>query len=363
MSWASDSSEPLDDIKLKASEYAFLLNNETPNRRAYWNNAKSLLQKFITETKPCAVGLQEMNLTAAEANTGSDAINTMLGVVNLIGTSYVQICKTVVSKYGMGPNIGSPAQTVGISIIINTKTIGNVQKFKIIDNTNQKGFVEGGRPVLMVLTDKNYLLVSIHGAQDPSKGTNMIDFNNYMVKNNKKFLEDEITTFLGGITPTNIFVMGDFNDRYDAITDITVNDMKLTYKGDSPYSCCHNWDSSCKIERYHEFEKNYGYCKIPKKTVDDVEKDIDVKTKMSEHEGDTANYRYKGDKVFGLNPLGDIKIYPGSTSISVESDHQLVYASFTDTAPAGGRRRRKSRRRSRKSRRQNKRRASRRRRH
>ena len=175
-----------------------------------------------------------------------------------------------------------------------------------------------------------------------------------MVTNNKQFLETAIKTFFGNTKPKNIFVMGDFNDRYDAIKDITVNGMTLTYAGDSPYSCCHNWDSSCKNERYNKFDENYGYCKTEGK---------DVKTKMDPtEEGYTMNYRYKGDKVFGLNPVEDIQIYKGSTlnKTSVESDHQLVYASFTDpkaNSEAGGRRRR------RKSLRQNKRRASRRRRH
>ena len=67
----------------------------------------------------------------------------------------------------------------------------------------------------------------------------------------------EIKKFLDGTKPKNIFVMGDFNDRYDAIKDITVNGMKLTYEGDSPYSCCHNWDSSCKNERYNKFDDKY----------------------------------------------------------------------------------------------------------
>lgn len=232
---------------------------------------------------------------------------------------------------------------------------------------NQIGAVLGGRPVLMVLTENNYLLVSIHGAQDPAKGKNMEEFNKYMVENNKNFLESEIVKFLDGTTPKNIFVMGDFNDRYDAIQDITVNNMKLTYEGDSPYSCCHNWDSSCKQDRFTPFASTqYGTCDVSVTKVEQTVVDAKLKVKLPEYDGDTANYRYKGDKVFGLNPSADIQIYPGSTSIgpSVESDHQLVYASFMDTSTEGGRRRRRTRsRRGRKSRRQNKRRASRRSRH
>jgi hypothetical protein len=58
-------------------------------------------------------------------------------------------------------------------------------------------------------------------------------------------------------------------------------------------------------------------------------------------EGNIENYRYYGDKVFGANPSGTIKIYGSLNGASTESDHQMVIATF-ETADEGGRRKRKN---------------------
>ena len=79
----------------------------------------------------------------------------------------------------------------GISIIINKTVAGDVLHQNIVDNPNQSngpGNPVGGRPLLMVHTSNNYLFVNMHGAQNAGLGRFEKDFNDYMVKNNKKFL-------------------------------------------------------------------------------------------------------------------------------------------------------------------------------
>ena len=59
-------------------------------------------------------------------------------------------------------------------------------------------------------------------------------------------------------------------------------------------------------------------------------KEVKIKLPMNTQDGMTTNYRYRGDKVFGTNPITTIKMYQGKfgKGKSVESDHQLVYATF-----------------------------------
>jgi hypothetical protein len=351
-----------------ASEFAFLSINDKKKEenegriydpRKYWKNAKDLLEQFITEqTKTCVIGLQEMNYTEKGTDTGSDAIDSMLKEVNeKKGTNYKQLCKfTTVIKKGVPEDLAA-------SIIYDTDKFGDIKKSVIWDNYDtekQKDNNEGkGRPTLLIVTDKNYVFITMHGAQEPKFGRNKTKFNQYMIKENKNKSEERITEHLNAFgfdetnSPTDIFLMADLNDRYDAITHFNILGKKLFYSGKSPKSCCYNYDSSCTDERYmkeydpdSEYftdttyddhrkgreiklegfikELDYGTC------LDDKSKNDFKKPMPNEEDGWTKNYRYKGDKVFGRNPISKINIYEGKTheKTSVESDHQMVYATF-----------------------------------
>jgi hypothetical protein len=68
----------------------------------------------------------------------------------------------------------------------------------------------------------------MHGAQDPKLRLDHTKFNAYMVKNNKEFLESEIKKFLKDKNLdvknlTEIFITGDFNDRYDGIKEFDID--------------------------------------------------------------------------------------------------------------------------------------------
>jgi len=310
-----------------ASEAVFLarLQGKPDQRRSFWINALNLLKDFLEKEKPSVVGLQEMNVTEPGSNTGTDAVNTMLA-----GTPYKQISQKVEKN------------NAGLSIIYNPEKIGELKNVVCIDNVNQ-----GGRPLLMVFSEKDgkkYVSVTMHGAQEKGNGDDITKINEYMLKNNKKFLEENITNFLesNAITLdklTCLFVTGDFNDRYGAIKDITIGGKSAVYSGNPPKSCCHTWSSSCPDDLVeHDFGNGYKRCAQPEKK----EGDDGSKLPLTPPErGAIKNYKYEGDKVFGFNPVSDMAIYrpekEGWDGISKESDHELVYASFSEGA-AGGRR-------------------------
>lgn len=334
MSWASDqynNQDERDNDKAKISEYSFLLKNKDNDLRLFWKNSKDNLLQFIENKKPAAIGLQEINKTDNSDDGGSAAIDADLP------ENYKQICKTVTSKITTTGNTGA---VVGISIIFDKEKLGDVEEnnIQIVDNSNQTGYITGGRPLLLVLTNKNFLLVNIHGAQEPNLGENMDDFNKYMVKNNKKFIEDKVNEFLNTRTnpDVHIFVMGDFNDRYDGIKVIEIAGQHLKYQGPAPKSCCHNWDSSCKNDRYIQFgSSEYGRCN--KKNENGEPLVNDEKTEIPDNEVVVSNYRYRGDKVFGKNPVTTMEIYNNDTDyltkVSNKSDHELVYATFSTEEP------------------------------
>lgn len=330
MSFMSDKTDPIDSVKW-ASEYVFLAQEGTPlrnpeNRRDFWKNALTLLEKFLEEHTPSIVGLQEMNLSGLtfNPNTGTHEIDVMLLRVNSKkGTAYKQLSRSV------------PSNDAGLSIIYDSTKVGEIKSFRHVDNPSQSG-----RPLLMALTTKNYLLVTIHGAQDPKLRLQKDDFNAYMNTNNKMVLEKIVTEFLTGSkvgvsSLKNIFITGDLNDRYDTIKDFvltTGTDSKtVTYSGTAPKSCCHNYDSCCAAT---DNETDFT-CKEQTPPVAPP-----GKLPMPVERGVIGNYKYTGDKVFGLNPVAAMEIYNYSTrsaKVSTESDHELVFATFGDTM-AGGRR-------------------------
>jgi hypothetical protein len=327
MSFMSDLATPIGPAMQFASEGAFLarLYGKTEERRSYWENAMRLLKQFLDEKEPSVVGLQEMNLTSEGTGSGTDAINTMLK-----GTSYKQISHNV------------PTNNAGLSIIYNSEKIGEVKHVECIDNPNQ-----GGRPLLMVITEKdgkNYLSISIHGAQDPKLRLDKKAFDTYMTEKNKDFVQSSSNTFLEtqGINSASlagIFIMGDFNDRYDAIKDITIAGKTAKYNGIAPKSCCYNWDSSCPDDAVEkDFGDGYKTCNVPAVQTNQTSGKLTL-----DNRGAIKNYKYAGDKVFGLNPITNIAMYRpagfGENGISTESDHEFVYATFGENTTTGGKRR------------------------
>ena len=332
------------EIEKFNSEYSFHL-MDTTLPRTFWNNAKLHLFSFINKKNPLAVGLQEMNLTDDPSQGGTAEIKAGLD------KEVYEMVSDKVTTYN-----------AGISIIFNKTVAGKVLKQAIVDNLNQLNGPnpEGGRPLLMVYTENGYLFVNMHGAQDATLGNYEKNFNRYMEENNKNFLQDEVNKFLidpinseNNITPKHIFIMGDFNDRYDAIEDFTIKGVKVTYKGVSPKSCCHNWDSMGNNKRDPDgntinkrkilLEKPDVDVVIPDPNVSEKEQGIapanlaERKDLIPESHGITVNdYLNKGDKVFVSGESGPLQIYKSEFNldergVSIASDHELVYMEISVT--------------------------------
>ena len=274
--------------------------------------------------------MQEVNKTSIGSGTGSDYINTQL--LNMFAGEFIQICEQVPLRNPAGVPNGSFA---GLSIIYH-KNFGDTTNTIIIDNPQQ-----WGRPLLLVSTSEGYTFANFHGAQNPkdagpagSKG----QFDASIIQLNQQFITENINGFMqaGHLTPDKCFIMGDTNDRYDAIETYNILGAKLGYAGESPYSCCDNWDSSGSSARCHVYTDDptgrYTYCDNQPQT--DPPTIPFKKMPLPEDERRILNYRNKGDKVFGLNPLTKIAIYPTGNPVSIESDHQLVYELFQ--APSTG---------------------------
>ena len=313
-----------------------------PKARTFWNNAKGHLFKFIADKKPLAVGLQEMNVKEIEQDFKADDEGGINGIKRDLTGSYKIVSDKVITN------------DAAVSIIYDEDITGKFFKKKTLDNPHQ-----GGRPLFMVLTKKDYLFVNMHGAQDVANGLFEKEFNDMMQKN-KDFLETEVEKFLGDKTPEHIYIMGDFNDRYDAITKFTIKGETVSYNGDSPKACCHNWDSMAKKEGQVQImkEKIDGTptlesiaAGLDDKLSDKVQgekpskktgkKEDDQKLIPEEHGINIAHYINKGDKVFSSdNHAGELHIYTGGEADymnkpSDKSDHELVYMEINDQ-PAEG---------------------------
>jgi len=387
MSWYSgDPTKPVwnstdqNSFKMPVSEYGWLrylfdndsnkkdelIASDDTDRCKYWKNAANHLKKFIEEKNPAMIGLQEMNpnnpntnltqnipnkdaekwvdksIGLQERDLGTYAIQVMLESINSqnMNNVYKQLCGEVMSFGAL----------VGICIIYDEKKVGKIDNYKIIDNPKQ-----GGRPLLLAFTDKNYLLASMHGAQTgPLRMNKDGAFDKDILEKNANFFESESVTFLTAIEKEAkaIFLAGDFNDRYDAIKALTVKDITLKYSNlDSdiaPISGCPNWDSA-GTGNLHSTKEGFFTSELTDDEIKAKVGDNNTKIALDVDHAKVANYLYRGDKVFGPNPTGNIVTFPSplsSEGVSICSDHELVYGTFTvePTMPilAGGRSTRKS---------------------
>lgn len=344
------------------SEGAFHLSNKSGNPRQFWTNALKVVVDFWSNVPNASVmGLQEINKTAVGTTTGSALIEASVQAAVASRNDAFEVA-VITEEIVVNPNV-KPA----VMLIWNTSKLGQMVRHVISDldytpgeeavemltkaNGSQvkKSGKQTGRPILMVLTDKGYLLINCHAPNHAElSAKNLSDFRNT--------LGAKVAAFVGSdkVQADKVFLMGDFNDRYDALQSVSLSVGDLKYKGKAPLSCCHNWDSSCTDARYQRLDiagrEKIGTCDLKGQPLAGP----GARTVMGV-EGDIENYRYYGDKVFGFKPSeaadGNIQIYPpGRRGPSQESDHEMVIATFKSAA-AGGRRKqsRKTRRKTRRS--------------
>jgi len=377
MSFAGDAGLDPNRPGVFESEAAFHKTNTFADKRQFWINALKNVENFVGETTAGFIGFQEINKTADGSATGSGALTS---AIKLKKSTFEVITEEIVV---------SPFVKPAITIAWDTAKLGGHLRHEIKDldyvATDPAGVKQTGRPMLMVLTDRGYLLISLHAPNYPPTYTGEFpDLRTAINANIKAFMGDK------AIDGNKVFIVGDFNDRFDALQTITLeNGTDLKYQGKAPRSCCHNWDSTCTDVRFEKktglskrnSRDDIGTCKPPtyQDMIDQGKLTVEKFTEIKEAskaaankaeangkprpkvivetdtialagpglrfelgtEGNIENYRYYSDKVFGAEPAGNIRIFPdGRKGASTQSDHEMVVAKFKipDAATAGGRR-------------------------
>jgi hypothetical protein len=348
MSFASDAGMSVSENKLLnyPSEMSFLAQNQDPDKRLFWNNAAAMLFKFIGEMKDSklVIGLQEMNKTENSAITGSSYIATHLPTNFFYVTDEVVVAPTQKPAlmtiwddsfgdleynqiYELAQQIDSADGSYNSNLPF--PSVNYSGQFALatpkISSINQPG-----RPIMFTYTTKGYLLINIQATNVASDSA--ANYANQLLLIQDKFaVFSKLLVSKSKVVPSadKIFVMGDFNDRYNGLKNqlMLSADITLRFDGKAPLSCCHNLDSSCSVENYtnkpHANQSAID-CVIPAgfkpagpRTPNEI--------KLMGAEGNVGNYRYYGDYCFAANS-GPLEKYPtGRTGPSTESDHEMVY--------------------------------------
>ena len=377
-SWVSD----LGIYREFASEKNFLheLFNDTneTNKRKYFENAINLALNFWNYAKTSGecpvIGFQEMN-------SREEVIKfepTFLG-----GTDYI-IEKFPKNSDGTNNffyrthfvKVKAPQVVPGL-LTIWDKKLGECTYYyeSDLDFENNERKRQQGRPILIVFTNQNYILINLHGPNFPfeSSQNNMQNLRNEI----KRHLETALQEYKKKnkltqqdkdiISNFNIFIMGDFNDSHNSINQknpLILYDNEYCYSNgeEAPKSCCYNFNSACEddlfirkdevltkeklsnikeITGYEEGQQdemiyNPGECAIIKNENNPIRNQgpniLKVGARSLGERGKIVNYRFTGDYVLGLknNIIQNLQIYKGDSDeeISTRSDHEMVYAKF-----------------------------------
>jgi hypothetical protein len=401
-SWLSDSGRPNPFASEKNFLHELFNDNSEPDKRKYFKNAINNAISFWNKTKDKeeypVIGFQEMNKrekvleTIKKSNEKSieKSIEKFDGGAEYIVEQFTKEFGTNIFFYKSHfVTVKDPEIVPGLLTIWH-KELGNYKysyasdlnftiTMKVKDETSndfkeKKLPHQDGRPILIVFTDKNYILINLHGPNFPHES----------FKNNMTNLREQIQIHLNNalkkykneheptldiqyiINKSNIFIMGDFNDPNNSINPsdpLLLNGNAYCYSTgeEAPKSCCYNFNSSCpddlfigkneviteekksNIEKVTGFDKEkgdeliveQGECAIIKNDKSPERNQGPVisivKARSLEERGKISNYRFTGDYVLGLmnNIVQNLKIYnEGNEEISNKSDHEMVYAKF-----------------------------------
>ena len=382
MSFASDAGTftPISDNKFNnyPSEMSFLAQDrkadDDGDPRLFWKRASDLLFQFITENqeKKLVIGLQEMNKTT-DGRTGSSYISNKLNekfnnrfnnaIDELVVAQTQKPALMTIWDNSFGEldvnQIYELAQTIdSVDGSYNPNSPSNYESQFKLSKPLYTDINQTGRPIMFTYTTKGYLFINIHAtnvAKDSADGY----VKQLLLIQDKFALFSKLLKSNGKVIPSadNIYVVGDFNDRYNGLgNELNLSsDITLKFDGTAPLSCCHNLDSSCSLVNYtHKQWPNEKAidCVIPEgyKPAGPREKS---EIMLMRAQGNIENYRYYGDYCFSAFG-GPLLKYPNErTGPSSESDHEMVYMVVNPKpeSVSGGRRRRRTMKRSNKRRR------------
>lgn len=361
--------------------------NTHPLRHA-WKRAAKLVRLFWEAEKPSAMGLQEMNtkekVGEASPAEGYEKLQRILGDME-----YLRFyANSVINKNGSFPTLLTIWDKDKLGEIMTKKEGNDLISYEYVadiglDDPFKHDPNHQGRPITIISTTKGFVLINLHSpnVSEQSYELNMIALRVSINMHLKKFLEQ----YRVPLDTNKLFIMGDFNDPFHAIkssTPLLISqagiDTPLFYStnDDEIKSCCYNFDSACPDgdrnktpNRQHEMRESARgklsadpyECYIREDHDKDIDERLDgnVKTNAVVDDEDAdeiglqlsmgargllTNYQYTGDYVMGANVVTNLQIYRPEgteffTKYSLESDHEMVFATFASPV-AGGRMRR-----------------------
>ena len=294
--------------------------------RSSWERAARLVRHFWENDAeghhPSAIGLQEMNTSAIvkERNPqfagGDERLKVVLDGLNL------EFYSANVPGNGGSPTLVTvwDGTKLGKHTYAYFADLGLEPSFLVENENPAKLNSHKGRPITIVCTEGGFTLINLHGPNISAQS-----YTHHMAKL-REAINEHVRLFIARdgvqINPHKLFVMGDFNDPFNAINrnePLIVHGIPVHYNTEADglkrvRSCCYNFNELSVGPR--------GYLK---------------------------NYRFTGDYAMGVNVVASLQSYRAAyqpvgfrTDVSMESDHEMVIATFASPI-AGGRRMRRTR--------------------
>ena len=350
MSFASDQGAVI------GSEKHFIINGTTDeDKRVLWKNAANFVLHFWQNIPTAsAIGLQEMNIR--------ELIKAKNPEFNGGLESLIELLEPIPNLEWKSCSVDTPFGKPSLLTIWNKTKMGEFANIYSTDlgldeNYSSLNPKQTGRPLSIVGTSLGYVLINLHGPNVPCDSLlgcpllrNSIQF--HLSEYEKKYLDGS------NIRADKIFIMGDFNDLHNGIKfskPLILNKSPFIHSSSDKktLSCCYNFNSTCGDDLFNKKEEivvNGELVASPKECFinrgPNLEQNEELKGKARSlgERGLLANYKFTGDYCIGNNLKTTLSIYrPNANPISMESDHEMVIATFL-TASTGGKRTRKQKR-------------------
>ena len=344
MSFASDQGDIIGSEKHFIEQGLTTLGKKDTDKRALWKNAAKLVKDFWTHEKNAsAMGLQEMNQRSEIKK--KDFEGGMETIIETLGS------KLAYKACGQRTPFGVPT----LLTIWDPEKLG-IEAESYCADLNYDPPKQTGRPISIVKTDRGFVLINLHAP-------NSLKQSKDGMKQLRKAINDHLTKSNITVEANKLFIMGDFNDPLHGINDhdpLKVAGHVLKTGSKDIKSCCFNFNSSCDSELFNKSKQYAGMtvngvqlvaepmsCYIRKSSNPAENQNVPKSApQLLGDRGLLKNYRFTGDYVLGHNVETALKIYRPESfehdGFSLESDHEMVYATFSDAQ--GGGKRRKTRR-------------------
>jgi hypothetical protein len=355
--------------------------------RSSWERAALLVRHFWENNAenhhPSAIGLQEMNTSAIvkvgnpQFAGGDERLGAVLAGLNL------EFYSANVPGNGGSPTLVTvwDGAKLGERTHVYVADLGLEPSFLEENENPAEVNVHRGRPITIVCTEGGFTLINLHGpnisAQSHTLGMAKL----------RAAINRHVDLFIARdgvqINPHKLFVMGDFNDPFNAINrnaPLVVHDIPVHYNTVADgtrrvKSCCYNFNSSCPegdfnpqnirhtredgliadeqecyIVEHADQALNQRLRGFVKSNATNTLNGQNIPEMSVGARGHLANYRFTGDYAMGVNVVASLQSYRAAyqpagfrTDVSLESDHEMVIATFASPV-AGGRRMRRMRR-------------------